>query len=268
MAEKRSLVQWDHPKLSVRRQCELLGLNRSTLYYPLGSESDENLALMRQLDEQYLKTPCYGSRKMAKLLGVNRKRAQRLMRKMGLEAVYPKPKTSRAAPGHKIFPYLLRGLKIQRPNQVWSADVTYLPLRQGFMYLVAVLDWYSRYVVAWRLSNTLETHFCVAALEEALRVGTPEIFNTDQGAQFTAAAFVKRVQASGAKVSMDGRGRALDNVFVERLWRTVKYEDVYLRDYETAKSLQAGLLRYFTFYNDERLHQSLDYQVPSAVHFE
>lgn len=222
---------------------------------------------MRKIDAQYLETPFYGSRRMAAHLGVNRKRAQRLMRKMGLSAVYPRPKTSRPDGAHKIYPYLLRGLEIVRPNQVWSADVTYLPLRQGFMYLVAVLDWYSRYVIAWRLSNTLDMHFCLATLEQALRQATPEIFNTDQGAQFTASAFVDRVLSSGAKMSMDGRGRALDNVFIERLWRSLKYEDVYLRDYGCVPSLQSGLARYFRFYNHERLHQSLGYRAPAAVHF-
>lgn len=245
----------------------MLGLNRSTLYYELGTESAEDLEMMRRIDVQYLETPFYGSRRMAACLGINRKRAQRLMRKMGLAAVYPRPKTSRADGSHKIYPYLLRDKKIVRPNQVWSADVTYLPLRQGFMYLVAILDWYSRYVVAWRLSSTLEMHFCLATLEEALRNATPEIFNTDQGAQFTAAAFVDCVLSAGAKMSMDGRGRALDNVFIERLWRSLKYEDVYLRDYGCVPSLQEGLTRYFHFYNHERIHQSLGYRAPAAVHF-
>lgn len=222
---------------------------------------------MRRIDVQYLETPFYGSRRMAACLGVNRKRARRLMVTMGLEAIYPRPKTSRPGSGHEIYPYLLRGLAITRPNQVWAADVTYIPLRHGFMYLVAILDWFSRYVVTWRLSNTLEMHFCLAALEDALREAVPEIFNTDQGAQFTASAFVARVLASGARMSMDGRGRALDNAFTERLWRTVKYEEVYLRDYESVAALRDGLARYFTFYNHRRLHQALGYRTPAEVHY-
>jgi putative transposase len=249
-----------------------LGLPRSTLYYELAEPGREDLELMRLIDEQYLKTPFYGSRKMKRHLlsvghCVNRKRVQRLMRRMGLEAIYPKPRTSQANPEHKVFPYLLRDLSIVRPNQVWAADITYVPMHRGFLYLVAVLDWYSRYVVAWRLSNTLETHFCVEALEAALELAIPEIFNTDQGAQFTALAFVDHLQQAGVQVSMDGRGRALDNVFVERLWRSVKYEEVYLRSYETVPELARGLRAYFEFYNYERYHQALDYRTPAEVHF-
>lgn len=257
--------------MSVRRQCELLGLNRSSLYYePLG-ETPENLRLMRMIDEQYTACPFYGSRRMMIWLGeqgeeVNRKRVQRLMRKMGLEAIYPKPNLSVAGRGHKVYPYLLRGVTIERPDQVWSTDITYVPMKQGFMYLAAVIDWYSRYVITWRLSNTLDGWFCVEMLEEALRGGKPEIFNTDQGVQFTASAFTGCLERAGVSVSMDGRGRALDNVFVERLWRSVKYEDIYIRGYETVRELTEGLGRYFAFYNHERFHQSLDYQTPAAVY--
>ncbi len=265
------LVEAEHAQLSVRRQCELLGLNRSSVYYEPAAETAENLALMRRMDEQYTKYPFYGSRRMTAWLvqegeEVNRKRVQRLMRVMGLEAIYPKPRLSQGGKGHRVFPYLLRGVTVARPDQVWSTDITYVPLTTGFMYLAAIIDWYSRYVIAWRLSNTLDGSFCLEMLEEALRQGRPEIFNTDQGVQFTAAAFTGRLEAAGVQVSMDGRGRCLDNVFVERLWRTVKYEDIYLYGYEGVLELQRGLQRYFPFYNEERLHQSLDYRTPAAVY--
>jgi putative transposase len=221
---------------------------------------------MRQIDEQYLKTPFFGSRKMGRQLGVNRKRIRRLMRLMGIEAIYPKRRTTGPAAGHKVYPYLLRDVEITRPNQVWSTDITYLPLRRGFLYLVAVLDWYSRYVLSWRLSNTLHGGFCMEALEEALSEGRPEVFNSDQGAQFTAVAFTSRLEACGVAISMDGRGRALDNVFIERLWRTVKYEEVYLRDYETAWEAEERLSSYFSFYCHERIHQSLGYRTPVEVY--
>ena len=232
----------------------------------------EDLTLMRLLDEQYLRTPFYGSRKMSihlRKLGytVNRKRVQRLMRHMGLQAIYPKGMTSVAHSEHKIFPYLLRGVRIVRPNQVWSSDVTYIPMSHGFMFLVAVLDWYSRYVLDWRLSNTFDTQFCLEALEASLGQATPEIFNTDQGAQFTAKDFVDRLLDAKVRVSMDGRGRALDNVFVERLWRSVKYEDIYPRDYSTVLTLKAGLTAYFEFYNHQRFHQALNYKTPAQVYF-
>ena len=239
---------------------------RSSWYYTPVGETAENLALMRQLDERYLETPFYGSRKMALELGINRKRAQRLMRIMGLEAIYPKRRTTWPGGGHKIYPYLLRNVEILRPDQVWSTDITYLPLRHGFLYLVAVLDWFSRYVLAWRLSNTLDGRFCLEALEEALGRGKPEIFNSDQGAQFTAAAFTGRLESAGVAISMDGRGRALDNVFVERLWRSVKYEEVYLKDYRDGWEAQASLARYFRFYCERRVHQALDYRTPAAVY--
>jgi putative transposase len=265
------LIDVGHPALSVRRQCELLGLNRSSLYYEPVGETAENLRLMRLIDEQYTARPFYGSRRMTRWLieqgeEVNRKRVQRLMRTMGLEAIYPKPRTSTAGTGHKIYPYLLRGVTIERADQVWSTDITYVPLTSGFMYLAAVIDWYSRYVLAWRLSNTLDGSFCLEMLEEALEGGRPEIFNTDQGVQFTAEAFTGCLERAGVAVSMDGRGRALDNVFVERLWRSVKYEDIYIRSYEAVPELYLGLGRYFAFYNDERPHQSLGYQTPAAVY--
>src|SRR5512144_2695114 len=269
--DRRSLVEVNHPDLSIRRQCELLGLNRSTFYYEPADATPEDLRLMRLIDEQYTACPFYGSRRMTEWLTrqgeeVNRKRVQRLMRVMGLEAIYPKPRLSAAGSGHKVYPYLLRGVKIERPDQVWSTDITYVPMTAGFMYLAAVIDWYSRYVVAWRLSNTLDGSFCLEMLADALRLGQPEVFNTDQGVQFTAEAFTGRLLSAGVAVSMDGRGRALDNVFVERLWRTVKYEDIYIRCYEAVPGLQQGLARYFVFYNQERLHQSLGYETPVVVY--
>jgi putative transposase len=257
--------------LSVRRQCELLGLNRSSLYYEPAAESAENLRLMRLIDQEYTAHPFLGSRRLTAWLGrqgeeVNRKRVQRLLRLMGLEAIYPKPKLSVAGRGHRVFPYLLRGVAIERPDQVWSADITYVPLAMGFMYLAATIDWYSRYVISWRLSNTLDGAFCLDMLEEALCRGRPEVFNTDQGVQFTAEAWTGRLQAAGVSVSMDGRGRCLDNVFVERLWRSVKYEDIYLYGYEAVPGLLQGLERYFCYYNEERLHQSLEYRTPAEVY--
>jgi len=244
----------------------LLGLARSTCFYQPAGETPKNLALMRALDALYLKWPFYGSRKMAKELNVNRKRVQRLMRLMGIEAIYPKRRTTRPVAGHRIYPYLLRNLAITRRDQVWSSDVTYIPLRRGFLYLVAVMDWYSRYVLSWRLSNTLSVTFCVEALEEALSSGRPELFNTDQGSQFTSEAFTSRLSDAAVKISMDGRGRALDNVFIERLWRSVKYEDVYLKDYATAWEAEDGLAAYFEFYCCQRIHQSLGYRTPTAVY--
>jgi putative transposase len=245
-----------------------VGLPRSSWYYRAAGETAENLALMRTIDGQYLQTPFYGSRKMAVELGVNRKRVQRLMRIMGLEAIYRKRSTTRPAPGHKIYPYLLRNVEITRPDQVWSTDITYIPLRHGFLYLTAVLDWHSRYVLSWRLSNTLEGSFCAEALDEALAHRRPEIFNSDQGSQFTAAAFTGRLEKCGVAISMDGRGRALDNVFVERLWRSVKYEEVYLKDYADGWEAEASLARYFDFYCERRIHQALDYRTPGEVYRE
>lgn len=250
------------------RQCELLGLPRSTWYYQPCGETAENLALMRRIDEQYLKTPFYGSRKMAEMFQVNRKRVQRLMRRMGIEAIYPKKRTTWPDKGHKIYPYLLRNVAVLRPDQVWSTDITYLPLRQGFLYLVAVIDWFSRYVLSWRLSNTLALDFCLEALDEALRVKQPEVFNSDQGSQFTSQEFTQRLTTRGVAISMDGRGRALDNVFVERLWRTVKYEEVYLKDYQNGWEAEESLAAYFRFYCHERIHQSLGYRTPAEVYGE
>jgi putative transposase len=241
-------------------------LARSTCYYEPRGETPENLLLMRRIDEEYLKTPFYGSRKLAWTLGVNRKRVQRLMRRMGIEAIGPRQRTSQAAPGHKIYPYLLRNLLIQRPNQVWCSDITYIPLQHGFLYLVAIMDWFSRYVLSWRLSNTLEGSFCREALDEALCYSQPEIFNSDQGSQFTAMRFTSRLAESGIAISMDGRGRALDNVFIERLWRSLKYEEVYLRAYADGWEAEERLGRYFEFYCQERIHQSLDYRTPASVY--
>jgi putative transposase len=255
----------------VRRQCQLLGLSRSSRYYEPAAATAENLRLLRLLDREYTAHPFLGSRRLtAWLIGqgeeVNRKRVQRLLRLMGLEAIYPKPKLSAAGAGHRIYPYLLRDVRIHRPDQVWSTDITYVPLTSGFMYLAAILDWYSRYVLAGRLSNTLDGSFCLDMLDEVLRRGRPEVFNTDQGVQFTAAAWTGRLESAGVKVSMDGKGRCLDNVFVERLWRTVKYEDIYLRGYEAVPHLRQGLGRYFPYYNQERPHQALGYRTPAAVY--
>jgi putative transposase len=268
---KRSLVEAGHPQLSVCRQCELLGLARSSFYYEPASETKENLTLMRLIDEHYTACPFYGSRRWTAWLqrqghAVNRKRVQRLMRLMGLEAIYPKPNLSAPDRQHKVYPYLLRDVPIVRPDQVWSADITYVPLACGFMYLAATIDWYSRYVIAWRLSNTLDGAFCLDMLEEALSRGKPEVFNTDQGVQFTAQAWTGRLLSAGVAVSMDGKGRCLDNVFVERLWRSLKYEDIYPKGYEAVPALHSGLQAYFPFYNEERPHQSLDYRTPAEVY--
>jgi putative transposase len=259
-------------ELSVRRQCELLGVGRSGLYYEPEATSTDELALMRRIDELHLKHPFYGSRNIAHTLStegtaVNRKCVQRLMRVMDLQSLAPKPSTSRPAPEHKKYPYLLRNLKICLPNQVWATDITYIPLALGFAYLVAIMDWYTRRVLAWRLSSTLETAFCIEALQEALRgFPQPDIFNTDQGAQFTDDAFTRVLLGRGIKVSMDGKGRCIDNIFVERLWRSVKYEEVYLHAYDSPREARAGIGRYMKFYNFERPHQSLGYQTPDAFY--
>jgi len=256
----------------VARQCKLTGLSRSGLYYEPQGESALNLKLMRLLDEQYTRTPFFGVLKMTDALSkqgyaVNPKRVRRLLRQMGLEAIYPKPNLSKPAPGHRIYPYLLRHVGITRPNQVWSTDITYIRLRTGFIYLVAVMDWFSRYVLSWELSTSLDAAFCCSALDRALRHGPPEIFNSDQGAQFTSDAFTGRLEAENILISMDGRGRALDNVFVERLWRSVKYEDVYLKDYSDPADALRNLRSYFSFYNHQRPHQALDYRTPETVYF-
>lgn len=251
-----------------------MGLPRSSFYYQPVAAGEEDLALMRWLDEQYTATPSYGSRRMQVALSrragrpVNRKHVQRLMRLLGLQAVGPKPRLSVPHPDHRVYPYLLRNVSVTRVDQVWSTDITYVRLRHGFVYLTAVLDWFSRYVLAWELSTTIDGQFCLDALETALGRSVPEVFNTDQGAQFTAEAFTQRVEAAGAQVSMDGRGRALDNVFVERLWRSVKYEEVYLHDYGSVPAARAALDRYFEFYNEVRPHQALGYRTPGAVYAE
>jgi putative transposase len=269
---KRQLIEEDHPQLSVRRQCVLVGLPRSSLYYHPQGESPENVQLMRLLDEQYTATPFYGVRRMSAWLrsqghAVNHKRVARLMQQMGIAAIYAKPKLSQASAGHTIYPYLLRGVKIARVNHVWSSDITYIRLHQGFVYLVAVMDWFSRYVLSWALSVTLDGQFCREALLQALRHGArPEIFNTDQGVQFTSSDFTELLKHEGIQISMDGRGRALDNVFVERLWRSVKYEEVYLKDYTSVREARQGLGEYFMFYNHKRLHQALGYQTPATIY--
>jgi len=269
--QKRALVDPEHPHLSICHQCELLDLNRSTYYLPPATESAEDLRLMRLIDRQFLETPFYGSRRMAECLkrsgeAVNRKRVQRLMRLMGLEALHPRPRTTAAAPGAKAYPYLLRDRMLTHVDEVWSSDITYVPMRHGFMYLTAVIDWFSRYVLSWRLSNTLEGDFCLEALEEALARGKPEIFNTDRGSQFTARAYTGRLEEAGVAVSQDGRGRAPDNVFIERLWRSVKYEDIYIKDYDLVPELESGLTAYFRFYDEERPHQALAYRTPGEVY--
>ena len=272
MAERRAMIERGNQKLSISRQCGLLGVSRSSYYHQPQGPSEEDLKLMELIDRQYLKTPFYGSRKMAKLLGralnrpINRKRVQRLMRLMGMEAIYQKPNTSRPGKGHKIYPYLLKGLEINRPGMVFAADITYIPMRRGFLYLVAVMDWFSRFVLAWRLSNTLDTHFCLEALEEALGIQKPDIFNVDQGSQFTSTKFTGMLLDKGVKISMDGKGRFMDNIFVERLWRSLKYEEVYLKAYDTVKEAKAGIGAYMNFYNYERLNQALGYKTAWEIH--
>jgi len=264
-------VEPSSPDISILRQCKLLGLPRSSYYYQPRGESPLNLKLMRLLDEQYTRTPFYGSPKMTLWLReqgheINHKRVERLMSVMGLQAIYPKPNTSKPHPENKIYPYLMRGVKIDHVDQVWSADITYIRMRAGFLYLTAVIDWFSRYVLSWQLSNTLESSFCVEALEAALKIKRPEIFNTDQGTQFTSEDFTGILKDREIAISMDGRGRCLDNIFVERLWRTVKYEEVYLHDYQTPAEAYLGLKRYFEFYNTQRYHQALDYKTPYEVY--
>src|ERR1700736_602595 len=269
--DRRALVEREYGKLSIRRQCKLLGVARSGVYRAPPPANDNDLALMRRLDELFTAWPFLGSRRMAALLRaeghpVNRKRVQRLMRRLGIAALGPKPRTTKPAPGHKIFPYLLRNLAIDRPNHVWAADITYVPIGRGFLYLVAVIDWASRAVLSWRLSNTMDVSFCVSALEEALaRFGAPEIFNTDQGRQFTSAAFTGVLTAAGIRISMDGRGRWMDNVFIERLWRSLKHEDVYLKGYADGRDAKAGITDWMAFYNHSRPHQALANRTPMAV---
>lgn len=262
-----------HPQISIARQCELLGLSRSGYYYQPSGESELNLLLMRRIDAEYTEHPFFGYRKMLHVLRseghlVNKKRIARLMHRMGLQAMVPGPNTSRSHPQNPVYPYLLRGVQIERVNQVWSCDITYIPMPKGFMYLFAVIDWYSRFVLAWQLSNTLDTAFCLDGLEQALAGGKPAIFNSDQGSQFTSQEFTGRLLSAGITISMDGRGRALDNIFVERLWRTVKYENIYMKGYETPKEVYRGLCDYFPFYNEARPHQALGYKTPAAVYYQ
>jgi putative transposase len=269
--DRRAKLDRDHAELSIRRQCAMLGLARSGVYRKPRPANDNDLEAMRRIDALFTARPFFGARRIARALSkegfpIDRKRVRRLMRRMGIEALGPKPRTSKPAPGHKIYPYLLRDLTIDRPNQVWAADLTYIPIGRGFLYLVAVIDWASRAVLSWRLSNTMDASFCVAALEETLaRYGKPEIFNTDQGSQFTSSAFTGVLIEAGVRVSMDGRGRWMDNVFIERLWRSLKYEDVYLRGYADGREAKAGIGEYFAFYNERRLHQALGYRAPMAV---
>jgi putative transposase len=267
------MIDSAHPDISIARQCELLGLARSSWYYRPTSETEENLLLMRLIDEEYTRHPFYGSRRMVVIIGrkgyeINRKRVQRLMGVLGLEAIYPKPHLSQGDKQHKKYPYLLRGVSIERADHVWSTDITYIRMNRGFVYLMAVIDWYSRYVLSWQLSTTLDVGFCLEGLDQALRIGQPTIFNTDQGCQFTSEDFTERLLGRKILISMDGKGRALDNIFVERLWRTVKYEEVYSKDYQTVKEARDSLSAYFEFYNTERPHQALGCRTPKEVYDE
>lgn len=271
MLEEKRLFIEPGCEITVERQCELLGLARSSFYYKPAAESEENLLLMRLIDEQYLRAPFFGAPRMTAWLRrdyqVNEKRVRRLMRLMGLEAIYPKPRLSRADHRHKIYPYLLRGLEISRPDQVWCSDITYIRMARGFIYLTAVMDWFSRYVLSWRVSISLDAAFCCEALEQALRRVRPDIFNTDQGSQFTSLDFTGILNRAGVRISMDGRGRVFDNIFIERLWRSVKYEEVFLKDYTSVREAISGIRAYFIFYNNERPHQALDYRTPRQVYF-
>ena len=271
--DRRALIDRNHPEISINRQCNLLEVSKGALYYQPASIDPYTLSLMDLIDEQHTSTPFYGSRRFTAYLNakgheINRKRVQRLMRLMRIEDIYPKPKLNRRLENHKIYPYLLRGVNIERPDHVWSTDITYIRVSNGFVYLAAVIDWFSRYVLSWRLSNSLENTFCIEALEEALSISQPQIFNTDQGSQYTAVNFLKPLIDRDISISMDSRGRALDNVFVERLWRTVKYEEVFLKDYRTMKmnEVYRSLKDFIKFYNQERLHQALDYKSPEYIY--
>lgn len=269
---KRGLIESSLSELSIRRQCDLLGLHRSYYYFRPAIESPENLEIMRLIDEEYTRHPFYGSRKFIPYLKekgftVNKKRVLRLMKVMGISPIYPKPNLSKAGKGHKIYPYLLRNLPIVKPNQVWSTDITYIPMRGGFVYLTAIIDWYSRYVLTFELSNTLDTTFCIRALHSALEINTPVIFNTDQGSQFTSLNFTSVLEERDIDISMDGKGRAIDNVFIERLWRSVKYEMIYLKEFDTVPQLYDELKAYFHFYNEERFHQALDNHRPHEIYY-
>ena len=274
--DKKKLLEAELPQISLRRQCELLGLNRSNIYYQPREGNAEKAKLLRLIDEIYTRSPYFGARRIAAELNrmnlsfaVDRKRVRRLMEEMGIEALYPKPKLSRADKGHVKYPYLLKGVNIERINQVWGTDITYIPTNKGYVYLVAIMDWYSRYVVSWEVSNSLEADFCVRALKRAFRkCGYPEIFNSDQGSQYTGEEFQQVLQASGQiRVSMDGRGRCMDNIFTERLWRSVKYEEVYVGEYENLCQAREGLEQYLTFYNEARVHQALEYRTPAEIYF-
>ncbi len=273
--EKKQVIQPKHPKLSIQRQCELIGLPRSSYYREGNAEQErpENLEIMKLIDNEYTKHPFYGTRQMRNFLRrqgykINRKRVQRLMRKMGIQSIAPKPNTSKAHPQHKVYPYLLRHFDVTRPDQVWCTDITYVPLAGGFVYLTAVMDWHSRYVLSWELSITMDNEFCVSALERALRChGTPHIFNTDQGSQYTSHEFTNVLKDHDVKISMDGKGRAMDNIFIERLWRSVKYEEIYVNEYKSVGQLRKALKKYFDFYNHERPHQSFDAQTPAEVYY-
>ena len=266
------LIKPDNASISIARQCELVGLSRSSWYYQPLPESDLNLTLMRLIDEQYLTTPFYGYPQMTRFLRrqgytVNPKRVYRLMRKMRIQAVFPRPNTSKRAKDHPVYPYLLRGMTIERPNQVWSTDITYIPLAKGFMYLVAIIDWYSRYILAWELSNTLDKSFCIKTLNRSLSINQPEVFNSDQGSQFTSPSFTSILTDANIRISMDGRGRALDNIFIERFWRTIKYEEIYLHAYDSVYQLVKRLEWYFNFYNEVRPHSSLNGATPAEIYF-
>lgn len=273
--EKRALIEPKHSSLSIATQCDLVGLPRSSYYRDtkLGLETEENLALMRLIDEEFMRHPFLGSRQMRNYLRrqghrINRKRVQRLMRKMGLVSLAPKPNTSLGNKSHKIYPYLLRDLVIHSPNQVWCTDITYVKLKGGFVYLVAIMDWHSRKILSWELSNTMDSSFCISALERAIRLhGKPDIFNSDQGSQFTSDSFTEVLKSNGIKISMDGKGRWMDNIFIERLWRSVKYENIYLNDYASVDDLRQGLKRYFRYYNFERAHQSLNNLTPAEIYY-
>lgn len=270
--EKRKIIEPRHREISIRRQCELLNLTRSNIYYEPVEVSEEILRIMGRIDEIFTESPFYGSRRIREGLEregfiIGRERVQTLMQQMGLRAIYPRMNLSKKQPDHKIYPYLLTDIEIRYPNQVWSTDITYIRLKEGFLYLVAILDWYSRYVLSWRLSNSLDVHFCVEALEDALKKGCPGIFNSDQGSQFTSNDFTGILLSKGIAISMDGRGRVFDNIFTERLWRSVKYEEVYIKGYQAYKDAREGLDGYFSFYNNRRYHQSLEYKTPYEVHY-